>query len=435
MNEQFARASDNLNRRFFLDFPAAAARKIERLPAAQVVESVLRQPVKVVVPAVRKLTPDTAARLLQALPNDFSDALLAELPPPEAVRVLGHLPELERAERIARQDDAIRADLETMLSYPTDTAGQLMDTTVRVFRADTIITDVFKKLRSDNLKLARSMFIVDEDMRLTGKVSLQDAVLAPPDATLGSIETPINVVVRPIDSISIVAQAFESRDVLDLPVVDIDGIFLGAVTHVDLAETVQKDATAGMQTMVGASKEERALSSPLFTVKKRLPWLQINLVTAFMAAAVVGIFEATIAQVTALAVLLPVVAGQSGNTGAQALAVTMRGLALREITVRQWARVLRKEVIAGFLNGVAIAITCGIGVFVWSQSFGLVFVIMSSMVLAMVAAGFAGALIPVILTRLGQDPATSSSIVLTTVTDIAGFFAFLGIATLMMQFL
>jgi len=161
----------------------------------------------------------------------------------------------------------------------------------------------------------------------------------------------------------------------------------------------------------------------------------VNLLTAFLAAAVVGVFENTIAQVTALAVLLPVVAGQSGNAGAQALAVTMRGLALREITVRQWARVMRKEVMAGLFNGVSIAITCGIAVYFWSHSLGLVAVITSSMILAMIAAGFAGALIPMVLTKLGQDPATSSSIILTTVTDVAGFFSFLGIATALTRFL
>ena len=145
-----------------------------------------------------------------------------------------------------------------------------------------------------------------------------------------------------------------------------------------------------------------------------------------------GYSSQTIAQVTALAVLLPVVAGQSGNAGAQALAVTMRGLALREIAARQWLKVMHKEVLAGLLNGVGIAITCGLGVYLWSGSLALVGVIAASMVLAMIAAGFAGAVIPIMLTRLGQDPATSSSILLTTVTDVAGFFSFLGIATIFM---
>jgi magnesium transporter len=163
--------------------------------------------------------------------------------------------------------------------------------------------------------------------------------------------------------------------------------------------------------------------------------MQVNLLTAFLAASVVGIFEDTIARFTALAVLLPVVAGQSGNAGAQALAVTMRGLALREITIRHWLRVTFKEVNVGLLNGLAVAVTCGIGVYFWSGSLGLVAVIAVSMVLAMIAAGFAGAVVPIVLTRLGQDPAQSSSIVLTTVTDVAGFFSFLGIATLLAAYI
>jgi magnesium transporter len=193
--------------------------------------------------------------------------------------------------------------------------------------------------------------------------------------------------------------------------------------------------TSDIQTMVGASRDERALSGSVFAVRKRMPWLQVNLLTAFLAAAVVGLFESTIAKFTALAVLLPVVAGQSGNAGAQALAVTMRGLALREITARDWLRVMRKEIEVGLLNGIAIAITCGIAVFLWSGSLGLVAVIAVSMVLAMVVAGFAGAVVPVALVKLGQDPAQSSSIVLTTITDVAGFFSFLGIATVLSAFL
>jgi magnesium transporter len=146
---------------------------------------------------------------------------------------------------------------------------------------------------------------------------------------------------------------------------------------------------------------------------------------------VVGLFESTIARYTALAILLPVVAGQSGNTGAQALAVTMRGLALREIRARNWARVVSKEVVAGSINGCAVALVTALAVYVFMQSPGLALVIGVSMVLSMACAGMAGAAIPLILTKLGQDPAQSASIVLTTVTDVAGFLSFLGLATLL----
>jgi magnesium transporter len=198
-----------------------------------------------------------------------------------------------------------------------------------------------------------------------------------------------------------------------------------------LIDAAQREALDGLQSMVGASPEEGALSSPFVSVKKRLPWLQINLVTAFLAAAVVGVFENLIAQVTALAVLLPVVAGQSGNTGAQALAVTLRSITLKEVRLSQWFLLMRKEAAAGLMNGIAVAAVTGIGVWVWSRSIGLVAVITISMVVAMIIAGCAGAAVPIVLKALKQDPAQSSSIILTTVTDVFGFLSFLGLATLL----
>jgi magnesium transporter len=214
-------------------------------------------------------------------------------------------------------------------------------------------------------------------------------------------------------------------------VLDFEGRLMGVIRYQVLVNAVEDEASVKMQTMVGASKDERALSKISFAVRKRLPWLQINLATAFLAAAVVGLFEGTIAKFTALAVLLPVVAGQSGNTGAQALAVTMRGLALREIRPSQWARVVFKEINVGLWNGIAVALVTSLGVYIWSRSTGLALVIGVSMVLSMIIAGMFGAAIPIILTVLRQDPAQSSSIFLTTVTDVAGFFSFLGIATLL----
>jgi magnesium transporter len=218
-----------------------------------------------------------------------------------------------------------------------------------------------------------------------------------------------------------------------VPVVNQEGRLLGVIRSAQIMDAVRAETSLDIQTMVGASADERALSPPLFAVRKRLPWLQINLLTAFLAAAVVGLFEGVIAKVTALAILLPVVAGQSGNAGAQALAVTMRGLVLREVGVRQWPRVVMKEAAVGLINGIAVAATTAVGVYIWSQSTGLVVVIVISMIISMVAAGLAGALVPIILRRVGQDPATASSIILTTVTDVTGFFSFLGIATLLIS--
>lgn len=199
--------------------------------------------------------------------------------------------------------------------------------------------------------------------------------------------------------------------------------------HDALFEAARQDGAAQAQQMVGASREERAQSPVLFAVRKRLPWLEINLATAFLASSVVALFEDTIARNTALAVLLPVVAGQSGNTGAQALAVTMRGLSLREVRPTHLPRVGLKEVGVGLLNGIAVALTTSLAVLLWSGSPGLAGVIGVSMVLSMTAARLAGAVMPMLLTTLGMDPAQSSSIILTTVTDVTGFFSFLGIAT------
>ncbi len=232
-----------------------------------------------------------------------------------------------------------------------------------------------------------------------------------------------------------VLEMMEKEDLIQVPVTDINNKLLGVIRNDTLMTATKEGSTIDMQAMFGAGREEQALSKVSFAVKKRLPWLQVNLATAFLASMVVGLFEDTIAQITILAIFLPVVAGQSGNTGSQALAVTMRGLALREIRISQWFRVARKELFVGFINGVAVALTTGIIVFFWSSSLGIAIVIAISMVLSMMIAGFAGAGIPMALKAIGQDPATSSSIILTTVTDITGFFSFLGLATALMSVL
>jgi len=222
---------------------------------------------------------------------------------------------------------------------------------------------------------------------------------------------------------------------LALPVVDADGRLIGVIKHDEALRAGQLEAFEDLQKMVGAGGDERALSPVSTVVKRRLPWLYVNLVTAFAAAAVVGIFEGVIQKVTALAVLLPIVSGQGGNTGAQALAVVMRGLALREIVTGAAKRVMVKEILAGLLNGVAIAVVTSAAVWVWSRNVGITLVIGLAMIVNMVVAGLSGAAIPICLRALKRDPAQSSSIFLTTVTDVVGFASFLGFAAIFMSLL
>ena len=279
------------------------------------------------------------------------------------------------------------------------------------------------------------MFLVSPEQRVLGAVSVEEVALADPGARLDSLSRYTPPAIEATAPTEEVRERLIELGAHSLPVLDFEGRMIGVIRAPELVAVAEQMATADIQKMVGAGSEERALSSPRLAVTKRLPWLYVNLVTAFVAAAVVGLFEDTIARFTALAVLLPVVAGQSGNSGSQALAVSMRGLALREFRASQWRRVALKEVSVGLVNGLAIALVTGAGVYIWAQSIGLSIVIGSAMVIAMTVAGLAGAVIPIMLRALGQDPAQSSSIVLTTVTDVVGFLSFLGLATLLASFI
>ena len=426
-----ATAFDALTRRFLLDYPAEAAARAQQYPPEDVAEILSDQPVHVVIRVWRHLTPHYSDRLLPLLADPALAALLVEMDAPNCAQVIGRLSDEDRERCLAVIGEHYAAQLRSLMTYPVDTAGRVMDPRVQVFRGDQTAEQALAELRRAKARAVRQVFLVDGDGRLERVVDIQDLALGDDRETLESLSRPPRATVSPFDPKEEVAEKLTRFNLDLLPVVDVNGRLLGAIRHSVLLQTLQDDSLADLQAMVGVSREERALSPALFAVRKRLPWMEINLATAFLAAAVVGLFEETIAQFTALAVLLPVVAGQSGNAGAQAQAVTMRGLALREITVRNWFRILFKEVNVGLLNGLAIALTTAVGVWVWSQSWGLALVIAISMVISMVAAGDAGGLIPMILTRLGQDPAQSSSIILTTVTDVAGFMSFLGIATLL----
>lgn len=425
-----------LEARYLSGYPREAAHRLEALPLEEAAGAIAQQPVHVTLPVWEALASDIREALVGKLPDEVLRPLLAEMDPPLAAELLGRL-DAETRGRCQKLlgEKAVQALL-ALTEYAENSAGRLMDPRIAAFRPDMTVAQAVERMRGfRRARGLRELFLTDDDGALTGRVEIQDVAIASPGQRLHQLARPITSAVLDTATKEEVVEKIETHRLPAIPVVNVSGRFIGVIHQAALVAAVQEEASLDIQTMVGASKDERALSKISFAVTRRLPWLQINLATAFLAAAVVGLFEDVIAKFTALAVLLPVVAGQSGNAGAQALAVTMRGLALREISVRQLPRMLFKEVNVGFLNGVAVAATTAIGVYVWSGSAGLVLVICVAMVVSMVAAGFSGAFIPIALTRLGQDPAQSSSIVLTTVTDVVGFFSFLGVATALQSWL
>ena len=411
--------------------PSAAAEYLEAMPDRALPEVVTGLAPAALTVAMEYLSPPKALAVFSVLPREAHLEILERSPPRLAVTLLAQLPDAERDELLGSLSTTSRKDLERLLAFPEDSAGRLMDRAFITAQASMTVGQVLERLRDSSIRRARSLFVVTPEGRMDGRVDIQDLALAGAEESLSDHVHPVSeFVTTETNREELVALLDRSRSD-SVPVVDADGRLMGVVRYRSLFHAIEDVASADIQKMVGVSPDERALSRPGFAIKRRLPWLHINLVTAFLAASVVGLFESLIAQFTALAILLPVVAGQSGNAGAQALAVTMRGLALREIGIRQWRSVLTKEIMVGLVNGMALAITCGVAVFIWSGTVGLGVIIAVAMIASMLAAGIAGSLVPILLTRVGQDPATASSIILTTITDVAGFFSFLGTATIL----
>jgi len=428
-------STDSLVRSYFRAYPVEFSRVAESSSSEEVAFLLASMDPAQAAGCCERLEPGFCGETLSHLEGETLSTLVQTMDAARAALALSRLPVDTRKELMGGLPDATRKSIEECLDYPADSAGALMTTRVLSFREETTVEAALERLRSVTSTATQEIFLVNDEGILIGNVTWKQLALAAPTTRLADLVSGIQGSVEAIEPKEEIIRLMEEKKMACIPVIDFERRLLGMIQYRTLINTAQEDALEDLGAMVGVSPEERALSPAFFAVRKRLPWLQINLITAFLAAAVVGLFESTIAQVTALAVLLPVVAGQSGNTGAQALAVTLRGLTLKEIRISHWRRLVRKELTAGFMNGLAVAAVTGIGTFVWSGSMGLVLVIALSMVLSMMIASVAGMAVPVALKAMKMDPAQSSSIILTTVTDIVGFFSFLGFATLFIHML
>jgi magnesium transporter len=424
-----------LSREFLVKYPQKSARYLETFGVEDTAELLQQQSVSTVLGLWKYISAGAADSIFCQLNLEYSIQLLSHMQTHLAAALIGRQPDAQRENIFQQLEPALVDELKELLIYPDGSAARLMNRKVNVFYQDLKASQALVALKQRDFTGQDVMYIQDNNQVLVGEVDIADMLKANSHASLLSLAQPVKTTLNALDNKELVIEKFEGYRCRAIPVLDAHQQILGFIRFLDIYQSTKEDLASDMQTMVGVSKDERALSTSWFAVKKRMPWLQINLLTAFAAAAVVAAFEGLISEVTALAILLPVAAGQSGNAGAQALAVTMRGLTLREITTNQWRQVLIKEMVTGLLNGLATAVTCAIAVYLWSQSLGLAIVIALAMVSSLVIAGSAGAVVPIALKKLGMDPAQSSSIVLTTITDIAGFMSFLGIALLLSDML
>ncbi len=381
------------------------------------------------------LEDEEAAEVAEQLDPDTLSRIVDEMEPDEAADLLGDLSK-ERADQVlARLEDP--DEIRPLLIHPDETAGGRMTSDIFALRRRMTVQEAIDALRSlaPGEDVTYYLLVVDRDNILRGVLSLRKLLTADPSATLESIMDPDVISIQAGADQEEAARLISRYSLFALPVVDGAGHLLGLITHDDLVDVIEDEASEDIYRLGGVIDEDSATGPVRFSVRRRLPWLYINMLTAFLAAWVISQFQSTIERVAILAAFQAIVAGQGGNAGTQALTVMVRSIALGEVELRDVWRVLLKEITVGLVNGVAVGTVVGLVVFALQGNPALGAIITLAMMGNMVAAGVAGSLVPVTLKRLKIDPALASGVIVTTVTDVTGFALFLGLATIFIQWL
>jgi magnesium transporter len=362
------------------------------------------------------LAPERAAEIVEELDDDDAADILGELPAADQERILSTLEH--------------RADVRRLLRYDEETAGGRMTTHVVTVRDTATVGQAIEEIRrqAEGVDDVYQVFVVDADRRLVGSLPFKDLVVSRPERQVREFMAQADIFVRPDDDQEEVARLLARYNLPGVPVVDEAGRLLGRITFDDVIDVVKDESTEDILKFGGVPSSEELSAGWRAAVRSRLPWLYVNLLTAFLAGGVVYLFQGTVQRTVALAVWMPIIAGMGGNAGTQALAVTVRRLALGLIPPHLFVRVVGKEVLVGMVNGLAIGVVVGLIAALMGAHARLGLVVFLAMTGNLLVAGFAGGFIPVVLERYGIDPAIASSIFVTTFTDVCGFLLLLGLA-------
>jgi magnesium transporter len=386
--------------------------------------------------AVSELGPESGAKLLATRPAEEIAKLAQEIPSDDAAALIDYLPEELSAAVLDLMRPKESGVVENLLEYEEQTAGRIMNPHVFALSEDMTVGEAIAEIQGNrDVEMVFYLYVVDDRRHLVGVVSLRRLLLVSPETPLKRIMTADIISARVDMDQEEVARQVAAYNLLAIPVVDEENKLVGIITVDDVIDVIKEEATEDIMHLAGVSGDERAFTPAGEALRKRLPWLGVNLATAFLATLVVAAFEGTIERITALAVFMPVVAGMGGNAGTQTLTVIVRGIALGELTWSNSRRALLKEIAVGIGNGVVLGITAALVVWIWRGTPVLGVVLGASMIINMFVAAAAGTLVPLGLRAADIDPALASSVFITTMTDVFGFFSFLGLATVFARYL
>ena len=419
---------------------ADLADRLQRMPVDEARNILGELPVKHASDALTELADDVLIMLLEDFPQSKLVPLLNEMYAEEAADVLGEMEETDRARLLRKMGAKEAKAAKELLKYPEDTAGGIMSDRFVTLHSHQTVAEGHRRIRRKHREQQPTdinyLFVTDQRQKLVGVVSIRDLIFSDDEVKVSDIMDREVKYVRVTDDQEEVVRRFERYHFLGLPVLDEEGKMAGIIRGDDVLSVAIEEQTEDMQKMVGLSGEERTLTPWATSFKRRLPWLCVNLLTACLAGAVVGVYGVTIEKFVILAVFLPIIASQGGNAGMQTVTVIVRDMALGELSPGDGRKALFKELLLGLLIGTIIGLIVGVVGYLIAPEFGipvdigwiLGLVVGTAMVLNLLAAALFGVLIPFALKFFRQDPALGSSILITTVTDVAGFFFLLALA-------
>jgi magnesium transporter len=391
---------------------------------------------KLAMEAISEIGPEKGAVLLSLRSAEEIARLTQEIPSDDAAALIDNLPEELSTVVLNLIRPKPGGGVSELLEYEEKTAGRLMNPNVFALPEELTAGESITALQNArDVEMVFYLYVVDERRHLVGVISLRRLLLVPPDTPLKRIMTTEVYSCRVDTDQEEVARQVASYNLLAIPVVDSENKLAGVITVDDVIDVIKDEATEDVFRLAGVSIDDGVLTPPRESLRRRLPWLAVNLITAAVAASVVSAFEGTIQQVTVLAVLMPIVAGMGGNSATQTLAVVVRGIALGELTWTNARSALVKEGLVGLGNGLALGSVAALGAGIWTRNPTLGLVLGLAMIINMFIAAIAGTLIPLGLRALRVDPALASSVFITTLTDVFGFLSFLGLATLFLRYL